>query len=68
LAYHLGVPEKVAMQIGGWSDRETMSKIYTHLAQMDVAKYEIEMTDFYKNANENANVNKKSSVINAYEV
>lgn len=51
LAYHLSVPEKVVMQIGGWSDRETMHKIYTHLAQKDIAKYENEMTEFFKNAN-----------------
>ncbi len=54
LAYHLNMPEKVAMQIGGWSDRETMSKIYTHLAQMDISKYETQMTDFYKKANKKA--------------
>jgi integrase len=40
LAYHLNMPEKIAMQIGGWSDGETMSKIYTHLAQKDISKYE----------------------------
>ena len=51
LAYHLDMPEKVAMQIGGWSDRETMSKIYTHLSQKDVSKYGDEMKQFYQNAN-----------------
>lgn len=55
LTYHLGVPEKIAMQIGGWSDRDTMSKIYTHLAQADISKYETKLTDFFNNANENAN-------------
>lgn len=57
LAYHLGMPEKIAMQIGGWSDRDTMSKIYTHLAQADIGKYETKMTDFYRNISENANEN-----------
>ena len=56
LAYHLQMPEKIAMQIGGWADSATMHKIYTHLYQKDVSKYENVMTDFYKNANENANV------------
>ena len=56
LAYHLDMPEKVAMQIGGWSDRETMSKIYTHLSQKDVSKYGDEMKQFYQNANQNANI------------
>ena len=55
LAYHLGMPEKIAMQIGGWSDYDTMRKIYTHLSQKDVSKYAGEMKQFYRNANENAN-------------
>lgn len=55
LAYHLNVPEKVTMQIGGWSDDKTMRKIYTHIAQADVKKYENDFAKFFKNANENAN-------------
>lgn len=55
LAYHLGMPEKIAMQIGGWSDYDTMRKIYTHLSQKDVSKYAGEMKQFYRNANGNAN-------------
>lgn len=60
LAYHLQVPEKIAMEIGGWSDPGTMHKIYTHIAQSDIARYQTAMADFYskkkdKNANENAN-------------
>jgi len=67
LAYHLQMPEKIAMQIGGWADRETMSEIYTHLSQKDVSKYADEMKQFYNNANENANKDKKSCIYNAYE-
>ncbi|MGE4276838.1 MAG: site-specific integrase, partial [Lawsonibacter sp.] len=55
LAYHLGVPEKITMEIGGWSDNQTMRKIYTHVAKSDVARYETELTNFFKNANKNAN-------------
>ncbi len=55
LAYHLNVPEKITMHIGGWSDYETMRKIYTHLAQKDISKYETELSGFFKNANGNAN-------------
>jgi len=55
------------MQIGGWADRETMSEIYTHLSQKDVSKYADEMKQFYNNANENANKDKKSCIYNAYE-
>jgi len=51
----IGVPERVAMQIGGWADSGTMHGIYTYLNQKDIAKYEIEMTKFFKNANENVN-------------
>lgn len=38
LAYHLGWPEKVAMEIGGWADDRTMHKIYTHVSQKSVAE------------------------------
>lgn len=51
LAYHLQVPEKIAMEIGGWADANTMRKIYTHIAQSDVKRYESALTDFFKNAN-----------------
>lgn len=63
LAYHLRMPEKIAMEIGGWSDSGTMNKIYTHIARSDISRYQTEMAAFYagkcteneKNANENAN-------------
>ena len=55
LAYHLQVPSKIAMEIGGWSDEKTMQKIYTHIAQSDLSRYETALTDFFKNANKNAN-------------
>ena len=47
LAYHLGVPEKIVMEIGGWSDYQTMRKIYTHIARSDVAKYTTEFKNFF---------------------
>lgn len=68
LAYSLGASEKITMQIGGWSDYDTMRKIYTHLAQADLASTETIITNFFKNANENANELKKDSIINAYTV
>lgn len=60
LAYHLKMPEKIAMEIGGWADAATMHKIYTHIAQQDILRYQTEMAAFYKNeisknANKNAN-------------
>ena len=57
LAYHLNVPEKVAMEIGGWSNDQTMRKIYTHIAQQDVAAHAKTFTAFFDNKVENANTN-----------
>ena len=54
LAYHLQIPEKISMEIGGWSDLNTMRKIYTHIAQNDMTRYETALNDFFKNANKNA--------------
>lgn len=48
LAYHLGMPEKIAMQIGGWANDATMRKIYTHVAKNDVLKYQNAMASFYE--------------------
>lgn len=47
LAYHLGVPEQITMEIGGWSDNQTMRKIYTHVAQADVKRYEDKFATFF---------------------
>lgn len=47
LAYHLGVPEKIVMEIGGWSDYQTMRKIYTHIAKSDVTKYSDKLKGFF---------------------
>lgn len=49
LAYHLNMPEKIAMQIGGWSNDATMRKIYTHVSKKDVISYQNAMTAFYEN-------------------
>ena len=65
LAYHLQIPEKIAMEIGGWADDGTMRKIYTHLSQKDIAKRAEDFSNFfdsekksnYKNGNENGNEN-----------
>ena len=49
LAYHLNMPEKIAMQIGGWSNDATMRKIYTHVSKKDVISYQNAMSAFYEN-------------------
>lgn len=66
LAYHLQIPEKIAMEIGGWADDGTMRKIYTHLSQKDIAKRAEDFSNFFdpdkkkktENDNENGNVNR----------
>ena len=56
LAYHLQIPEKIAMEIGGWSDAGTMHRIYTHIAQADMTRYQNAMTSFFSHEKkENAN-------------
>lgn len=52
LAYHLQIPEKIAMEIGGWSDPGTMHQIYTHIAKSDISRYQNAMAEFYAPAKE----------------
>lgn len=47
LAAHLGIPENVAMRIGGWANDATMKRIYVHVLESDRAKYGGEMAAFY---------------------
>ena len=54
LAYYLAIPEKIAMEIGGWSNIQTMRGIYTHIAKNDRAHYESAFMSFFENAHENA--------------
>ena len=35
------------MEIGGWADDGTMHKIYTHLAQKDIAKRAQDFRNFF---------------------
>ena len=57
LCVHLGIPEETAMKIGGWSDFQTMRKIYTHISDRDLIQHTADLTNFFKNANKNANEN-----------
>ena len=47
LAYHLGVQEKIVMEIGGWADYQTMRRIYAHIARSDTARYTEQFSGFY---------------------
>lgn len=50
LAYHVGLSEKLTMELGGWSNDATMKKIYTHIASQDVARGENALRDFFRAA------------------
>lgn len=55
LAYHLGIPKEITMQIGGWQNDAVMSDIYTHLALTDIDVHRAKIQDFYARiADENA--------------
>lgn len=54
LAYHLRLSEMETMELGGWSDVNTMRKIYTHLTAADKAKASNKITQFFENACDNA--------------
>lgn len=47
LAYHLQIPEMIAAKIGGWNDLGTMHRIYTHLAEKDIAEKSRIFSDYF---------------------
>ena len=51
LAYHLGFSEMETMKLGGWSDAQTMRKIYTHLSDKERLNASNKMLEFYESAN-----------------
>lgn len=55
LCFHLDVPAKICAQLGGWHDTRTVERIYTHISAGDRDEYVKSITDFYNNANKNAN-------------
>lgn len=59
LAYSLGLPAKVTMQIGGWENDNVMLKIYTHISEREVNDSAAAMLRFFDGnsviANESAN-------------
>lgn len=56
LCVHLQIPEETAMRIGGWSDFQTMRKIYTHISNKDLIKHTDALQNYFQNANEKANI------------
>ena len=61
LCHILHVPTAVAMEIGGWADRATMDKIYTHVSKRTKTSYENAFTDYFKTAPEEPNANKNAN-------
>jgi integrase len=61
LCHILNIPAAVAMEIGGWADRATMDRIYTHVSKRDKNSYQNAFTAHFstkttlKNDNENGN-------------
>jgi integrase len=49
LGFHLGLSELEVQEIGGWSDHNTVHKIYLKLAREDRLNAENKMERFYKN-------------------
>lgn len=47
LCYHLQIPQRQVMELGGWSDYMTVQMIYTHIAQQDKNYYAAEIARFY---------------------
>jgi len=48
LCYHLGLSERETMELGGWSDANTMRKIYIHLAQKDRHHAQAKLKSFFE--------------------
>lgn len=55
LAYHLGWPEKITQQVGGWGDTSTLRAVYYKLAGADVDQAVKKMQNYYQITTENKN-------------
>lgn len=47
LCYHLNVPMRVTMKLGGWNTERTVSEVYTHLSDQDIANEASKLTAFF---------------------
>lgn len=47
LCHILHIPPQVAMEIGGWSDRATMDRIYTHVSRRTKNSYQNAFTAYF---------------------
>lgn len=53
LCHILNIPPQVAMEIGGWADRGTMDRIYTHVSKRDKDRYANAFTAYFADPSEN---------------
>ena len=47
LGYHLGISERQLMELGGWSDYQTMHKIYIRVAQSSEEAAKNKISEFF---------------------
>ncbi len=57
LCHILNIPPAVAMEIGGWADRATMDRIYTHVSKRDKNSYQNAFTAHFSTAPKTENGN-----------
>jgi integrase len=68
LCYSLGVNEMTCMKLGGWSDYATMRKIYTHIADTELARASNQFTQFFDSLNTDSYEIYTSHFMDSYEV
>lgn len=47
LSAHLGIPEMISQEIGGWANERIMKEIYTHVARIDLQNSKDKLSAFY---------------------
>ena len=57
LCHMLKIPAQVAMEIGGWSDRATMDRIYTHVSKRTKNSYQNAFTEYFRKENDTESAN-----------
>lgn len=63
LCHILNIPAQVAMEIGGWADRATMDRIYTHVSKRDKNSYQNAFTAHFSSAAQSQNGNENGNGI-----
>ena len=61
LCHILNIPPQVAMEIGGWADRATMDRIYTHVSKRDKNSYQNAFTAHFSTATKTENGNENGN-------